>query len=167
MPFVTQVLTAAGIEYQPFVMKRAGAPIVQPFGVVVTAANQLFGSYADLKRFQRAGTAGEYSGWHAHHIVEEQDLERLGVAHLVPVSEGQLCVLLPERAHVGRINSILRRQNPIGVQVTKAELSSAYHLAYSTMGDYCGGGEAAIRTELMAVVEATLRLVRPERRQRR
>ena len=65
---------------------------------------------------------GEYRGWQAHHVVEKQDLGRLGVAHLFPPENDQLCVLLPERTHIGRINSVLRRQNPLGVQASAREL---------------------------------------------
>lgn len=157
-PFVAQVLITAAIKHQPFVMERNGTVIARLLGVVVTTANQLLGSYADLKRFQRADSSGEYRGWQAHHIVEEQDLGRLGIAHLFPARDDQLCVLLPERAHIGRTNSILRRQNPIGMRVTVAELKSAYRLAYSMIGNYCGGGEAPIRMELMAIVDAIFRL---------
>jgi hypothetical protein len=157
-PFVAQVLIAAGIKHQPFVMERNGMVVARPLGVVVTRANQLLGSYADLKRFQRADSAGEYCGWQAHHIVEEQDLSRPGVAHLFPTRDGQLCVLLPERAHIGRTNSILRHQNPIGIRANVAELRGAYRLAYAMIGDYCGGGEAAICMELMAIVDTIFRL---------
>jgi hypothetical protein len=124
-------------------------------GVYCTAAGQFIASYSDLKRFQSENRT--YFGWHAHHIVESQDLQRLGVVDQSAPRNDQVCVLLPERSHIGRINSILRRQNPDGVAVTASELRGAYSLAYSTMGDYCGGGEEQIRQELLAIVGGTLR----------
>ncbi|HEX6013210.1 MAG TPA: hypothetical protein VFY87_15700, partial [Geminicoccaceae bacterium] len=121
-PLVAQVMASARIKHEPFAMKRNGVVIARPAGVVMTAANQLLGSYADLRRFQVTDITGEYRGWQAHHVVEKQDLDRLGVAHLFPPENDQLCVLLPERAHIGRINSVLRRQNPLGVQAGAREL---------------------------------------------
>jgi hypothetical protein len=160
MPSAAEVLRAAKIRHQPFAMRRNGGLVARPPGVVLTAANQLLGSYADIKRFQRSAVTGDYRSWQAHHVVEEQDLGRLDVSHLFPDRDGQLCVLLPERAHIGRINSILRHQNATGAQVTAAELRNAYRLAYSMIGNYCGGGEMAIRTELTAIVDAVFRLAR-------
>ena len=68
--------------------------------------------------------------------------------------EDQLCVLLPERAHVGRVNSILRRENSTRYQATAQELRRAYAEAYSLIGDYCAGGEKGIKRELLAIVDA-------------
>jgi hypothetical protein len=142
------LLATAGVRYEKFAGWPSG-------GVFLTAANQLLGTFSDLKRFQSVDR--DYFGWHAHHIVEAQDLERLGVAHHFPAREQQLCVLLPERAHVGRINSVLRRQNPANIRVTANELRRAYADAYALVGDYCGGGQGAIRQELLALVNATFR----------
>jgi hypothetical protein len=144
----TQLLAAAGVRSRKFAEWPTG-------NILLTAANQLIGSYAELRRFQTSRPV--YLGWQAHHIVETQDLERLGVASRFPGRDDQICVLLPERAHIGRINSILRNQNPSSMKVTASDLRRAYGDAYSMMGDYCGGGEAAIRRELMAIVEAVFR----------
>ena len=87
-------------------------------GVLLSPANQILGTYANLKRFQ--GSKGSpYRGWQAHHIVEKQDLDRLGIANRYPSPDDQICVLLPERAHIGRINSILRNHAPIGPNWTQ------------------------------------------------
>lgn len=145
---VQQLLSKAGIRFQKFPYGPAG-------GVFLTAGNQLIGSYADLKRFQ-AGNR-DYAKWHAHHVLEFQDLERTGARVAVPRDQ-QLCVLLPEAAHSGRINGVLRRLNPSGTEATEADLKRAYAEAYALVGNYCGGGEAAIRQELLAIVNATIRL---------
>jgi len=148
MMTVSQFLLFAGVRHEPY--KRPPIP-----GVVITAANQLMGSYTDFARFR--GTDPNYRGWHAHHIVEFQDFARLGVTRPLPAYGEQLCVLIPERAHIGRVNSILNRRNPQAVVVTASELRSAYHDAYMMIGDYCGGGEVSIRRELLAVVDATFK----------
>jgi hypothetical protein len=114
------------------------------------------GSYTDLKR--GAATDRNYFGWQAHHIVESQYLERLGIDRQFPRREQQICVLIPERAHVGRTNSVLRSQNPTAVKVTASDLVRAYKDAYALIGDYCGGGEAKIREELIAIVSAIFRI---------
>ncbi len=147
---VTQILSSAGIKFEKYSQSPAG-------GVFLTQGNQLIGSYSDLRRFQ--GLTPAYFGWQVHHIVEAQDLERLGVAQLAPPYEQQVCVILPERAHIGRINSLLRNQNPIGVRVKAPDLLRAYRDAYSLMGDYCGGGEGRVRQELVAIVIAVFRAV--------
>jgi len=149
MQSVLDILTAARVPYKAYAVWR------NP-GVFVTAANQLVGSYANLKR--GAATDGNYFGWQAHHIVESQDLERLGIDQQFPRREQQICVLIPERAHVGRINSVLRNQNPTAVKVTATDLVRAYKDAYVLIGDYCGGGEAKIRGELVAIVSAIFRI---------
>ena len=148
---VTQILSSAGVKFGKYAASPAAG------GVFLTDGNQLIGTYADLKRFQRSSPP--YLGWEVHHIVEAQDLERLGVRQLAPPYEQQICVLLPERAHTGRINSLLRNQNPIGVRVSPAELLRAYRDAYSLIGDYCGGGERPIRKELVAIASAVFRAV--------
>lgn len=145
---VNEVLLATGIRYVAYPKWRFG-------GVFLTAANQLVGAYSDLGKFQRSDQ--NYFGWQKHHIVESQDLERLGLLHVVAPRDQQICVLIPERAHVRRINSVLRSQNPVGVQVTGAQLRRAYRDAYALMGDYCGGGEAQVRRELVAIVDAIFR----------
>jgi len=147
---VTQVLSSAGVKFGKYSKFPAG-------GVFLTQSNQLIGTYSDLRRFQRSEPA--YLGWEVHHIVEAQDLERLRVKYPPPPYELQICVLLPERAHTGRINSVLRSQNPTSVRVTASDLLRAYRDAYSLMGDYCGGGERPIRAELLAIVSAVFRAV--------
>jgi hypothetical protein len=115
------------------------------------------GAYRDLKKFQSVDE--HYFGWHAHHIVEYQDFERLGIGGPLPSRDEQLCVLLPERAHIGRINSVLNSQNPHGVLVTSKDLRAAYRAAYDLVGNYCGSSEEQIKRELLAVVGATFKMV--------
>ncbi len=142
---VSEVLLTAGVTFSAY----PGWPAAN---VYLTENNQVIGSYRDLASFRAYETA--YKGWHRHHIVEEDDLQRLGVANHAPAYEDQPCVLLPERAHVGRINSILRRANPTNIVPTGRQLRQAYADAYSLMGDYCGGGEVEIRKELLDIVNA-------------
>jgi hypothetical protein len=146
--FVTQILSLAGVTHEAYAAWPTG-------DVRLTAANQLIATFDGLKRFQASDR--RYLGWQAHHIVESQDLDRLGVSARFPPRGQQICVLLPERAHVGRINSILRVQNPMGIQVKAMELRRAYGDAYALMGDYCGGGERSIRNELVSIVNAVFR----------
>lgn len=129
--------------------------------VFITPANQLLGTYSKLSSFRGLyrSAAGklDYTGWEVHHIVEHQDLDRLGIAKHFPPYKDQLCVLLPRSAHVDRINNILRNRNPTKLSASPQDLLSAYREAYELMGDYCGGGAIPIRRELMAVVTATFR----------
>ena len=149
MFIVSSALSSGGVAFEKYARWPAG-------GVFITGANQLIGTYSDLRRFQQFDR--NYFGWHAHHIVESQDLDRLGVSHLFPPRDQQICVLLPERAHIGRINSVLRNQNPTNVRATTNELLRAYQDAYALVGDYSGGGEANIRKELMAIVSVIFRM---------
>jgi hypothetical protein len=142
---VTDILLTAGVKFSVYASYPAG-------NIYLTDANQLIGSYKNLQAFRQS--ASNYTGWHVHHIVEDDDLHRLGVTTHIPAYPDQLCVLIPERAHVGRINSILRRENPTRYQATGRDLRRAYAEAYSLIGDYCGGGEAKIRQELLAIVNA-------------
>jgi hypothetical protein len=146
-----QILTEARIGYETFAGWRFG-------GVYLSAALQLLGSYADLKKFQASHR--EYFRWEAHHIVETQDFGRLGVQAIFPGREGQLCVLLPKAAHRSRVNSALRHSNPAGVAVDFSTLKAGYAQAYALVGNYCGGGERAIRRELLAIVDTIFRISR-------
>jgi len=148
MDYVKGILDEARIQTERYKCNS-------PSTIWLTAAHQLIASYSVLTRF--AETDQHYRGWHAHHVFEYQDLERLGVAAKFPPYNEQLTVLLPRAAHVKRINSDLRIQAPMGAVMKAQELVSAYASAYSLMGDYCGGGEVKIRTELLAVVKTTLR----------
>ena len=58
-------------------------------------------------------------------MVEDQDLDRLGVAQQFPVYKQQLCVILPRAAHVNRINNILRNRNPTRYSATANSRLSA------------------------------------------
>ena len=97
-------------------------------------------------------------GWEVHHVVEHQDLERLGIASQFPVYEQQLSVILSHSAHVDRINNILRNRNPSRYSATANDLLSAYQEAYELIGNYTGSGEALIRKELLGIVHAAFRL---------
>lgn len=142
-----ELLKRSGIRHEPY-KHWPGR------NVCLSAANQLLAPYADLKLAQSGDK--DYLGWEAHHIFEFTDLQRLGALALFPPYERQLCVLLPPQAHRLRINQILRSSNPPGMKVTASQLRSAYQMAYAIVGNYSGGGEAAIRKELMSVVEAVL-----------
>jgi hypothetical protein len=141
----TEILLIAGIKYSVYPKWKAG-------NVYMTRALQLIGAYKDLEAYRAYDR--DYAGWHAHHVVEFDDLDRLGVQNHAPAYNDQLCVLLPERAHIGRISGTLRRENPTRYQATAKELRAAYAKVYDLVGDYCGGGEAKIRGELMAIVKA-------------
>jgi hypothetical protein len=121
----------------------------------LTAGNQLISSYKALARF--ATVDRHYSGWHAHHVVEAQDLERLGITAKFPAYPDQLTVLLPQAAHITRINSVLRNQAPKNAVMTHQHLLIAYAAAYALMGNYCGGGEQRVQAELMAIARAMFR----------
>jgi hypothetical protein len=145
MDFVESVLKESRVRYREY---RCNSP--SP--IWLTSANQLMSSYGALTRFARIDV--HYSGWHAHHVVEAQDLERLGVAARFPQYGEQLTVLLPQAAHIKRINSVLRNQAPMHTVMASEDLLTAYASAYSLMGNYSGGGEQKIRAELMAIARA-------------
>lgn len=148
MKTVTQLLTEANIAYESFNQGASGE-------VFVTKGNQLIGTFRELDKFRCANSV--YHGWHRHHVVEIQDLRRLHITQDSPSVDNQLCVLLPERAHIGRINSALRTHAPMGAAITPRELLSAYREAYDLIGDYCGGGERLIKSELLGIARATFR----------
>ncbi|HXT81831.1 MAG TPA: hypothetical protein VN702_19895 [Acetobacteraceae bacterium] len=143
---VPEILRTGRVKFRVFAGWSKG-------NVYVTKAGQLIGGYKNLGEYRDSDP--NYKGWHCHHVVEADDLVRLGVVNHAPPYDEQLNVLLPERAHVGRINSILRKENPTRYQATGEELRQAYKAAYEMMGDYCGGGEANIQQELVAIVDAT------------
>ena len=148
MPDILTTLAFAKIGFTPYKKAASGR-------VYLTTANQLVGSHAELTAY-RSSDKG-YAGWQSHHVVETQDLGRLNIAEFSPTRNDQFCVLLPKRAHVERINSMLRRHAPIGSPVNAALLLQAYREACDLVGDYCGGGERLIRQELFAVVQATFK----------
>lgn len=148
MDFVESILKDSRVRYQEY---RCNSP--SP--IWLTSANQLMSSYYALSRF--ATVDPHYRGWHAHHVVESQDLERLGVAVKFPTYEEQLTVLLPQAAHIRRVNSVLRNQAPKHAVMPASDLLAAYAAAYRLMGNYCGGGEQRIREELMAIARAIFR----------
>jgi len=146
------------------VLRRAGiVHVVQEIiggkGVYLSQANQLFAEYGVFRPYRQAHA--DYRAWEAHHVVELQDLARLGIAQYFPAQENQLTVLLPPGGHRGRINARLRVTAPLGLmRVTTADLMAAYRDAYGMLGNYCGatGGEAAIQRELMQIVKTYLDL---------
>src|SRR5215469_2516360 len=148
MDFVESILKDSRVPYREY---RCNSP--SP--IWLTSGNQLLSSYKALSRF--ATVDRHYRGWHAHHVVEAQDLERLGVAVKFPQYEEQLTVLLPQAAHVQRINSVLRNQAPKHAVMAPSDLLAAYAAAYALMGNYCGGGEQRIQAELMAIARAVFR----------
>lgn len=151
MDFVESILQESRVRYREY---RSHSPLP----IWLTSANQLMASYKVLTRF--ATIDKHYAGWHAHHVVEAKDFERLGVKSRFPPYQEQLAVLLPQSAHIRRINSVLRIEAPTGAAIPVQELLTSYESAYSLMGNYCGGGEQKIREELMAVVRAIFRRAR-------
>ena len=147
------ILSAAGVNCAPF---RSFS------GVFCSKANQLFGTYSALSLLRSSYRLGPgpppYSDWEVHHVVEDQDLARLGIAGQFPPYQQQLCVILPRAAHVARINNILRNRNPSLYSATAGELLAGYKEAYELIGNYSGGGEALIRRELLDIVRAVFRL---------
>ena len=146
MDFVESILKESRVRYREY---RCNSPTP----IWLTSGNQLVSSYHALKRFATVDT--RYIGWHAHHVVEAQDLERLGVAARFPPYQDQLTVLLPRAAHIKRINSVLRNQAPMQAVMPIADLLTAYASAYALMGNYSGGGEQRIKAELLAIARAT------------
>ena len=142
MDFVESILKESRVRYREYHCNS-------PSPIWLTSGNQLIASYSVIKRFATIDI--RYAGWHAHHVVEAQDLERLGVAGKFPAYEEQPTVLLPQSAHIRRINSVLRNQAPQDAAMPISELLNAYASAYSLMGNYSGGGEEKIRAELMAI----------------
>lgn len=145
----TRILDAAGIVREPFSLPGGAS-------VLLTMAHQLVAPYGVLRKAQ--ASSPPYRGWQSHHIVEHQDLVRLGLVSRFPPYEELLCVLIPERAHIGRINSQLRRHAPMGASMGAHALLGAYAAAYDLVGDYCGAPPGLVRKELMAIVRATFRL---------
>ncbi len=124
--------------------------------ILLTGGNQLVGRYSSFKRFRKSNTA--YRGWHAHHVVEDNDIHRLGLTAAFPKYEDQVCVLLPAAAHVSRVNSVLPRVSSRDSKILAEEIRGDYRITYSMIGNYCGGSEAKIQKELMSIVDATLKL---------
>jgi hypothetical protein len=152
------ILNSASISHAPFEGRTE---------IHLSKGLQLFGSYSALTRFRDGYGPSDgqkpYMGWEVHHIVEDQDLSRLGVAFQFPTYVNQLCVLLPRSAHVHRINNILRHRNPTRFSATALELLSAYREAYGLVGNYSGGGETLIKSELLNIVQASFRLAKASR----
>ncbi len=146
--FAEGVLKEARVRYGEY---RCNSPLP----IWLTSGNQLISSYNALSRF--ATVDRHYMGWHAHHVVEAQDLDRLGVAGKFPPYQDQLTVLLPQSAHIKRVNSVLRNQAPMAAVIPATDLLAAYAAAYALMGNYCGGGEQRIQSELMAIARAIFR----------
>jgi hypothetical protein len=143
-----KLLDLAGVAHTQFELAK-GHP------VTLTECHQLVAEYKNLKRAQ--GASPPYRGWHAHHVVEYQDLVRLGVAELFPPYDEQLCVLLPEGAHMARVTSDLRREIPRTLVHTRRDYLQAYREAYDNVGDYSGARAGGVKRELMAIVRATFR----------
>jgi hypothetical protein len=148
MDFVEGILKEARVLYREY---RCNSPLP----IWLTSGNQLMSPYRSLTRF--ATIDRHYAGWHAHHVVEAQDLERMGVAATFPPYNEQLAVLLPQAAHIKRVNSVLRNQAPMSAILPAPDLLAAYAAAYALMGNYCGGGEQRIQAELMAIARAIFR----------
>jgi hypothetical protein len=101
--------------------------------VYLSPANQLLGSYLSLERY-RSHESGHYvsrgraPAWEAHHIVEDRELDYLGVRAKFPVREQCLCVLIPKPAHI-RINTVFEAHTRRFRDVTG--ILEGYRLAHS------------------------------------
>jgi len=148
MDLVESILKESRVRYREY---RCNSPMP----IWLTAGNQLIASYRALALFAKVDR--HYSGWHAHHVVEAQDLERLGIAAKFPAYQDQPTVLVPQAAHILRINSVLRNHAPMYASTTHQDLLTSYAAAYALMGNYCGGGAQRIQDELMAIARAMFR----------
>ena len=150
----SELLDRAEVKFELYGHAK-GSPVYLAMG------QQLIGTYADLEHYRALDGAANgnawHQGWQAHHIVEEHDLGRLHIKHRAPSRDDQLCVLLPERAHIGRINSVLRSVAPLRDIVSAEYLLKSYKEAYDLIDDYSGGGQVLIKRELVSIVHATFR----------
>ncbi len=146
---VQLILSAAGVATQ--IWTKGGVT------VKLTANNQLIGTHSELTRFRQANQS-DYQGWESHHIFEDQDVRRLGLAAFSPVYDEMICVLIPSGAHQA-INRDLRKWNPPRDLPTAADLETAYSEAYrEDLSNYCGASSVeALRQELMKIVGAVLK----------
>jgi hypothetical protein len=143
-----QVVNSSAIPYQRFTNWQHN-------GVIITPANQLIASYRDLNTGRPKD--GSYGGWQAHHVLEHTHLALLGVTQQFPIYPLQTSVLIPKEAHE-RINSMFRRAVPDGLLLPPSDLLDVYADAYRLIGDYSGGGEHAIREELINIVRTQMRM---------
>ena len=120
--------------------------------VYLTEGGQLVGSHDALRAFRSAHP--EYSRWDSHHIVEQVHLRNLGKHY----SDGNAlpAVLIPNKAHSGRIRSIVGRADCLSLNARG--LYSYYKEAYELLGAYTGGRAtgAGIQAELLAIVRTML-----------
>jgi hypothetical protein len=148
---VSKLLTKAGVKHEIYLPE---------YTIYISDAGQLFATkrYFDNSSFKKQKG---YVGWEANHIVDYNDLEKLGWASKFPSYEDQTCVLLPAAAHRGRFNSVL--QSPgrgglgTGTLISPEDIISGYAQAYDNIGDYCGGGAARCKAELMSVVRTIVK----------
>jgi hypothetical protein len=147
---VRQLLQRTSITHEVFWQEREKI-------VFMSAANQLFSTKAMFgAAFRRAFPV--YERWEAHHILEFQDCQRLGLESRLPPYEDQICVLLPRAAHRERINGLLRHLLPVGSDFPRSAILPTYDLAYHMLGDYCGGGQVAIAQELNLIVKQLIKM---------
>jgi hypothetical protein len=144
------------VEELLYKAKVAYAPWPADTDILLTEGNQLIGRYSSFKKFRKNNTA--YRGWHAHHVVEDNDILRLGLIAGFPKYEDQLCVLLPPAAHLSRVNSVLPRVSSRDSKILAEEIRGDYRITYGMIGNYCGSSETKIQEELMRIVDATLKL---------
>jgi hypothetical protein len=125
-------------------------------GIYLTTALQLVGTHKDAKslRSRLAVNHSDYSTWESHHVLEEHDLDRLGIRPLFPDREMQFCVLIPYSAHQKRVNSVLRSENPVRYQANAEDLLRGYCEAYELIDNYTGAGASKLRRELVSIVKA-------------
>jgi hypothetical protein len=151
--YVSDVLLRARVGSAPFVPPgdRTAFP-----GIYLTTALQLVGTHKDIKslRSRLAKNHFDYSSWESHHVLEEHDLDRLGIRILFPGREMQFCVLIPYSAHQKRVNSILRSENPVKDQASATDLLRGYCEAYKLIDNYTGAGANKICGELVSIVKA-------------
>lgn len=126
------------------------------YTVYISDAGQLFATKIcfDNSKFKKDNG---YSGWHANHVIDNNHIKLLGWSHKFPPYEEQVCVLLPMEAHAKRFNSVVQSHGAGGLGVDLAispeDVLLGYNEAYDLIGNYCGGGAARCKREMLAVVK--------------
>jgi hypothetical protein len=143
------------------------------YTIYITENGQLIGTHESLKRFAERYVDGNgilvYKGWNSHHLVEEIHLENLGIRSYYPERGKLPCVLLPPKAHIKRIGSILRALDSDGKLILEFNeqfisrvkyYSGQYSEAYQAMGKYTGlGTEKQLAKELNTFVKIILGII--------
>ncbi|PSW10298.1 hypothetical protein C9J01_18995 [Photobacterium rosenbergii] len=122
-----------------------------------TDSDLIIGSYEALNKYRVSKHAnGALKGWHAHHIIEQRHLDRLGISDMFPAKADLPCVFLPSRAHSQRISGFLTSELGTKRVITDIDVVVAYSKAYKLLGDFTGMGASVIQLELKTIVRTML-----------